>query len=152
MQEKNNIQTIYYQGMYSSQIEIAKYTEYYDTTTNERVRCKKYLDIIHNPYIGDEIDEIQPKKIIRTHTCFDGVANWFSKSFDVFYQLTKRRNKNDKLVVEQLDKNNKYTLEGHNINLKKVSMAQDNDVDNHKKKYEKCLQEHPETDLILWGF
>jgi hypothetical protein len=51
--------TIFYQGIESSQVQAAKYTEKLIATTGETVESPTFIPLIQYPFIGEEISEVQ---------------------------------------------------------------------------------------------
>ena len=67
-QKNCDIRTLYFQGIFSSQVQLAKYTgnRGFVATTGEHVRCKNAPEIIYQPYIGKELDEVNLKQCLST--------------------------------------------------------------------------------------
>lgn len=143
------IKTIFYQGLYNSQVQASKYIlPGFTATTGEYVQCSKGLNLIHDLYIGQEIDEIYPMK--SWYECLNPVrlynyvcsrlANWY-------YGITVRRKSDDTRETKQ----NEGTLICHSIDYLAINFGQEGDVYNHYKKYIKFVNEFSNHDYILWG-
>jgi hypothetical protein len=143
--------TIFYQGIYNSQVQLAKYLNSkigFTATTGEKVTCTEGLDLINYPYIGQEIDEIElyePKW-----------SNWLNpfKLFSyIFTYLGFWYNSihiDNSIHIEKNDEGAK-SVSKHFIRLWKFNFGQEADLANHYHKYISCVNEYPEHNLILWG-
>lgn len=142
----DELYTIFYQGMLSSQVQAARYTgkKGFIATTGERVHCPKGLDIIHNLYIGSEIDEVVPWRAQQYKKSF-----WKSIKARFHRLISQAANKRDGIEVQA--NNQGPSLEAHIVRLKKVNIAQENDLLNHKRKYDLCCQEHDGAGIGLFG-
>lgn len=151
------IKTIFYQGIYSSQIQLAKYLspKGFISTTNEKIECKKGVPLIINPFIGKEIDEIEPFEF-----SFLNLINPFKILSYIFAYIGRVNNYIDVVSVKStIEERNtdigsfkdKGTLKTHFINFMKFNFGQLNDIANHYCKYIQCLSEYPDTNIILWG-
>lgn len=138
--------TIFYQGMLSSQVQAARYTakKGFIATTGERVYCPHGLDIIHNLYIGSEIDEVVPWRAQQYKKSF-----WKSIKARFHRLISQAANKRDGIEVEANHKG--PSLKAHIVRLKKVNIAQENDLINHQHKYELCCKEHVNGHIGLFG-
>lgn len=140
------IQTIFYQGMLSSQVQAARYTseQGFIATTGEHVHCKHGIDIINNLYIGDEIDEVVPWRAPHYKKSF-----WKSIKARFHKLISRAANKRDGIHI--VANNDGPSLQAHIVKFKKVNIAQNNDLVNHKHKYELCCKEYPEHELGFFG-
>ena len=134
----NSVPTLFYQGIFSSQVQLSKYVgeRGFNATTGEKVTCKNAFDVIWNPFIGTEIDEIKPVKrgewvnpIEYFQSCFFGMAN--------------------KMNGIKVEGDTEYTISSHSIDIKKISIAQHDDVSQHKKKFDSI--EDKSNGVILYG-
>jgi hypothetical protein len=159
MTGRKPIKTIFYQGIYNSQVQLSKYLgpEGFIGTTGERVICDKGLPIIMNPFIGQEIDEIEPFE--------NNIFNWLNpfKLFSYVFSYIGRVC--NYIRIEDAASSSSSSsgqpakaafrqaasLKSHFINLPKFNFGQDGDLANHYNKYIQCVNEYPDHDLILWG-
>jgi hypothetical protein len=151
-----NVQTIYYQGMGESQTQCAKYTgrRGFIATTGEHVICPNGIDIIENPFIGREISEVIPAHIVQGKFALSQkiVAAVCHPIRTIFEIRNSAHNKTEGIIIEpNSDANSLETIETHSLKLERISIAQDNDIADHKMRYESCVQQYPEDDLILFG-
>lgn len=166
------IRTIFYQGIYNSQVQLAKYlpeTQGFIATTGEKVTCRRGLDLIINPYIGREIDEIEPYKPTFSSWLnplkifsylFGFIGNW-ANNIDIQPRVPSSECSTRFTLSEQSPKVEKVpkvpeveepsSVRTHYINLFKFNFGQDGDLANHYDKYIGCVNEYPDHDLILWG-
>ncbi len=147
---EGNTPTIFYQGMANSQIQLAKYTgkRGFVATTDEHVFCRKGVDLIKNPFIGCEISEVTTRNtklwnlnpLSSIQYLITGFANW----------------KNDMVISGAQDE----SIAAHAISITRISVAQDTDVESHKKKYDKldnnngnifCSYTHANYAVIFYG-
>ena len=151
MRNSESIKTIFYQGIYNSQVQLSKYlgTEGFIATTGERIVCEKGLPLILNPFIGKEIDEIEPFQ--------NSISNWLNplKLFSyLFAYIGHICNGISVLTETSKDKDSRKdqgSLITHYINLPKFNFGQDGDLANHYYKYIQCVSENLNDNLILWG-
>lgn len=143
------VKTIFYQGLYNSQTQASKYIlPGFTATTGEYVQCSKGLNLIHDLYIGQEINEITPMR--SWYECLNPVrlynfvcsrlANWY-------YGITVCHKKND----NNTDENTHDSLICHSIDYLAINFGQEDDIYNHYKKYIKFANDFPDHDYILWG-
>jgi hypothetical protein len=144
--KSTKMRTIYYQGIYSSQTQLAKYLHPetgFIGTTGEKVTCSRGLDVILNPYIGQEIDEIE---------LYDGrIINWFNPLRVLSYLFVWLGQIVNYVRVERTVTNTNLSLRYHFINLFKFNFGQQGDGSNHLNKYLNCRAEYPDDNIILWG-
>lgn len=145
--EYKSIPTVFYQGMNSSQTQLARYvgSKGFIATTNELVRFKQSenvlsqpLDIISQPFVGIEIHDVNlnpfkdfisyfnPLKLVMSAMTY--ISNWW-------YGIE---------VTGSSD--NVTTVKFHSIEFKQVSIAQKNDISSHKDKVD-LLNNEPEINL-----
>lgn len=147
----HNIKTIFYQGVYNSQVQLAKYlSNGFIATTGEHVSCDKSLDLIIQPFIGNEIDEIELYELKGWKRIF----NWLNPLKIFSYIFTFLAQKHNHIVVnsdtESLEAQ-EQSLKAHYINLSKFNFGQEGDMANHYEKYTSCIKQYPQHDIILWG-
>jgi predicted esterase len=139
--------TIYYQGMHSSQAQLAKYTGEYGfiATTGEHVVTRQSIHTVLNPFLGQEIEEVDLNP-------FNSTASYFNPVKWAFGLRSYLSNNNSGIVVtpgeDQSDKSVRY----HSINLDRLSIGQDTDIQSHHKKVSLWQQTAKTGDeLILYG-
>lgn len=134
--------TLFYQGFWSSQTQLAKYTGQggFIATTGEHVTCTGAMDAIYDPFIGCELDEVRLRDegrwsgpielALQTQT---SIANWWNG-----------------IRVEKPSTRSTGTLtvSSHSIDFSKVSIAQGLDIANHKKRHDALGSAEP---TILYG-
>lgn len=140
------IKTIFYQGLYNSQVQASKYiVPGFIGTTGEYIRCEKALDLIHDVYIGEEIGEITPMNSwmellnpikLYNYIC-TGLSNWY-------YDISITRSNEAKELSSS-------TLICHHINYFALNFGQEGDVTDHYNKYINFLRDYPDHDYIMWG-
>ncbi len=153
------VPTLYYQGMFSSQTQCSKYTgdRGFVGTTGEYVACpKNSIDVIHTPYIGVEIDEVQPQ--VSFSNLWQNRMNPFNLIKALYYYthylVSQRQNNLYGITVSPnqfSDKTSDQTIAGHSINISQINIGQDGDVKYHRIKYDKFTVQHGDCPLILYG-
>lgn len=148
------VPTLYYQGMFSSQTQCSKYTggHGFVSTTGEYVVCSNSIDVIHTPYIGVEIDEVQPQ--VPFSTLWQKRMNPFNLIKALYYYthyLASQRQNNLYGITVSSNQPFNQTIAGHSINVSQINIGQNGDVENHQSKYDKFTAEHGDYPLILYG-
>jgi hypothetical protein len=143
-QTGKTVQTIFYQGNRQSQMQAAQRTglKGFTATTSQYVSCgnpAKCLELIHNCYIGCEIEEVKLAPVHGSVSLKDKFMQGINRQ--VFKACSIKASK----------PNGPLDVSTHSIDMSKVNIGQQGDLDNHKKKYELCCKEHPEDDIILFG-
>lgn len=143
---QNVVQTIFYQGMLSSQVQAARYVSPagFIATTGELVQCEYGLDIINNVYIGTEIDEVVPWRAPQYKKSF-----WKSTKARFHRLISRAANNRDGIHVTESKEG--PSLQAHLVRFKKVNIAQQNDLENHRAKYELCINDYPNDYIIQFG-
>jgi len=154
--ENQEIFTIFYQGLFCSQDQIANYTTgNFLTTTNELVHSKKGIEIIQNPFIGKEIEEVMlcpSKSVPEKNTCLEGKSSW--ERFQIKLQLIylKYRSKLYGLETKPLEpRHHGPSLKSVYFQRALINIGQEGDVQNHRQKFELCEFLHPNAGFILFG-
>lgn len=148
------VPTLYYQGMNSSQTQCSKYTGCHGfvSTTGQDVVCRNSIDVIHTPYIGIEIDEVQPQ--VPFSTLWQKRMNPFNLIKALYYYthyfVSQRQNNLYGITVSSNQPFNQ-TIAGHSINVSQINIGQNGDVENHQRKYDKFTAEYGDCPLILYG-
>lgn len=148
------VPTLYYQGMFSSQTQCSKYTGGHGflSTTGQHVVCQNSIDVIHKPYIGLEINEVQPQ--VPFSTLWQKRMNPFNLIKALYYYthyLVSQRQNNLYGITVSPNWSSNQTIAGHSINISKINIGQNGDVENHQRKYDKFTAEHGNCPLILYG-
>jgi len=147
-----DVKTIYYQGMSSSQTQVAKLTgsRGFIATTGERVVCPRGIDVIKDPYIGHEIQEIRPKRVGGGifSTFKRALLNPFKTAQECISSWSNRRYG---IKVEKPDVGCNETIQAHSIDFGRISVGQEVDIAEHKQRYDECVAQHSKAPLILYG-
>lgn len=149
-----NVQTIYFQGIFASHAQISKYTgtRGFVALTGEKVVYHQAPDIVCCPYSGKELDEVDLAPL--------GQEKQDSRLIAYLAKLCFPASTIQKLV--SLSKNNRWgmtaqgstigkTSTSFSIDWRKCDFGQEGDVAEHKKKYDQCVHEYPDDDIILFG-
>lgn len=150
------VPVLYYQGMTESQTQCAKYTgdHGFMSTTGEHVVCSKSIDVMLTPYIGVEIDEVQPQ--VPFSTLWQNRMNPLNlvkaSYYYAHYLANQKRNKLNSITVSSTQSQSPgQTIAGHSVNVSQINIGQDGDVKNHKNKYDKLTAEHGDCPVIIYG-
>lgn len=151
------VPTLYYQGIFASQTQCAKYTgdHGFASTTGEQVVCTKSIEVIHTPYIGMEIDEVRPQ--VPFSTLWSNRSNPLSlleaSYYYTHYLAFQIQNKCNGITVIPKNPNrpSTQTIAGHSINVSQMNIGQSGDVKNHQRKYHKLAADHGDCPVIIYG-
>jgi hypothetical protein len=138
--EGSGAKTLFYQGMYSSQTQLAKYTgktRGFIATTGEHVICANGMEAILDPHVGIEIEEVVLCNKKKWNDPFTKMQHIISRIANQYYGI--------KISGGELSE---LTVSAHSLDLKTVTVAQESDFEMHKKKYE-MIANH--SDIILYG-
>jgi len=155
-QKNCDIRTLYFQGIFSSQVQLAKYTgnRGFVATTGEHVRCKNAPEIIYQPYIGKELDEVNLKQCLSTKK-IKLLFQWIRKIifFSSWVQelISSAQLKKWNVFVDRCHAHTRKTVGSFSVLWKKCDFGQQKDCAEHKKRYEKCKKEHPDAGLVFYG-
>jgi hypothetical protein len=154
MPNGKTIPTIFYQGMNSSQTQCAKYTgkHGFRATTGEHLTSSKAIDTIHSACIGKELGEVLPQKSFSTLWVNRlNPINFLKATYHaLLYTLSKRTNRTYGLKSDR--ENNPESVLGHSIDPTQMSIGQQNDVQNHRAKYQVAIKEHAQDcSMIAYG-
>ena len=144
--------TIFYQGMISSQVQLLKYVgpQKIRATTGEMMWCTgrnalRPINVIYKIYIGKEIADVnlQPfstyTAMLNPISWLGAAVSWASNRLNGF-KFLPAENPTPKSVVF------------HAPVLSEISVGQQTDIESHVKKYQRWLQKEDKTDgLILYG-
>ena len=142
--------TIFYQGLFASQTQIARYMgkQGFLATTGERVVSQYGADVIHQVFVGKELDEV----ILSSNKKKGWSWNWKQWLHSPFYNISRKENQWYGLkIVAQNSEETQESVMSHSINLNLVSIGQKNDVEEHLTKYQLLKECHPDDDIILYG-
>jgi len=150
-------QTVFYQGMFSSQTQAAKYTGPcgFIATTGEKVVNGKGIITIQNLHVKPEIDEIilAPRKSIGwSDLTINPLAMLYGLGKRISYFATKRANSSygtQVLPAERQDPD--CTIAQYSLDFGKINIAQQGDINNYKKRFEDCVTSHPDNNIIAYG-
>lgn len=146
--------TLFYQGITTSQTQVAKYTGPRRTllSNGQYVHCDgknglKPIDVMHRPFIGLEVTDINLEPFKRPASYFNPVKIMSSSmSFFVNRRLNIQISEHPEALPDK-----RARIKLHSINVSKISLAQEGDVLAHFQKYQKWKMQYPNNDLILWG-
>lgn len=139
--EGPTVQTIFYQGMNSSQVQASKYTgeRGFKATTGETVTCDFAFDVIQDVFIAQEIEEVELLDKTKSYGIFTKIQHWFFALF-IWWNSIKVSPSPGNLSVST-----------HAINRHKVSMGQDSDILDHQKKVKILEDAYGPVAKILFG-
>jgi hypothetical protein len=139
--EGTGAKTLFYQGMYSSQTQLAKYTgktRGFIATTGEHVICSKGMEAILDPHVGIELEEVILCNKKKWNDPLTKMQHVISRIANQYYGF--------KVTGGDLSE---LTVSAHSLDLKRISIAQESDFEMHKKKFDMIASET--TDIILYG-
>ncbi len=142
-----DVRTIFLQGMMDSQKQCAKFCgeKGMTATTGEHVICPTAKDLIYNPYIGKELDEI----ILHN----EGQYSWYNPLNYIGmlqeWAFAKQR-KNYKYIISGTQPG-KPSVATHAIDFFKLNFGQERDIEECSAKIDACDKEFPNAQKILWG-
>ncbi|HEV2917163.1 MAG TPA: hypothetical protein VGW78_05480 [Candidatus Babeliales bacterium] len=140
-----DVKTMFYQGMFSSQTQAAKYTGSHGfiATTGEHVVCNKAIDVIEDVYIKPEISEVCPLKYCAQPTWFN-TAYFTSPITSICGLVSRYANKGYGITVSCCGPDQPtHTIAGHRIYFGSINIGQQGDIDDYIKKYNACQKEYP---------
>lgn len=156
-----DVRTIYFQGIFASQSQIAKYTGEHGfiATTGERVKCANAPDIIYQPYVGKELDEVDLKRSGQESSAFKLFLYYLKRicfpasSIQEVVSLAKahRWGISAEPADKLSDRNVTESVSSFSICWSKCDFGQTGDVAEHQCKYEMCINDYPEARIILYG-
>jgi len=149
--QDKDVQTIYFQGIFASQAQIAKYTgdRGFIATTGEHVKCAGAPDMFYQPYVGKELDEVNLKHSVQENKYINFLKRIFLPASLI--QETVSNAKCDKWGITVEPEESDETVKSFSIDWYKCDLGQNSDIAQHKCKYELCTQEYPDADIILYG-
>lgn len=148
-----DVQTVYYQGVNASQTQVSKYTgaRGFRATTGEHVVCKHGFDVIENAFIGKELDEVLLQRVrAKKHA---QVKEFFHHPIRVIEQCFNAiaENKAYGITIDETPEDMEYTVSAHSIRIGRMSMGQSCDIAEHRIRYDLCVEQYPDSDIILFG-
>jgi len=138
--EGSGVKTLFYQGMYSSQTQLAKYTgktRGFIATTGEHVICSNGMEAILEPHIGVELQEVILCNKTKWNDPFTKMQHIFARIANQYYGF--------KITGGDLSE---LTVSAHSLDIKTISVAQESDLEMHKKKYDLIATN---SDVMLYG-
>lgn len=143
---KKPVKTVFFQGVLCSQIQASKYCgpKGFTATTGEHVICPNALDLIYDPYIGSELEEIilNPKQSYEWYSPIPSINTFQNYIFSNQRKRYQYQISNSGIIE---------TLGTHAVDFSKLNIGQKRDVTECEKRINLCKQQHPNSDLILWG-
>jgi hypothetical protein len=147
--------TIYYQGIFGSQVHITKYIGDHEliATTGEKISCDgrnnlKPLDLLINPVIGKEIKDVNTRPFSNWQTALSPVtwlATGLSAGANWYYGVQVVRPENDAAAKED-------SVKYYAPVISEISISQETDMESHYEKYKLWKQTaKPGDKLILFG-
>lgn len=143
----NIVQTIFVQGMMDSQKQCAKSCgpKGMIATTGEHVVCPESIELIQNPYIGKELDEI-----ILAH---DNRYAWYNPLAYIGmvqqWGFEKQRAKYNYIIKGT--RPDKPSVATHSVDFFKLNFGQHRDIEECSSKIALCNEQYPKSKKILWG-
>jgi hypothetical protein len=148
-----SVRTIYYQGVNSSQVQVAKYCgkRGFIATTGEHVVCDRAFDVIEHPFIGKELDEITLKYLPASKK--DRLRSFLKHPIQALQQHINglRENKLYAIRIKSAPHSSRLTVAGYSVTPSAMSLAQERDILEHKARYDLCVAQYPGDDIILYG-
>ena len=146
--ESNKTQTIYYQGITESQTQLARYVANgFTASTGETVICKSAINVINDPFLGPEIQDVNLKPF-SAYSSFLVDIVFCTKSF---ISNWIRGIKISPPSSEQL-KYDEGSVRFHSLKLSTISVGQESDMSSHQRKYDAWQNKKNDGDhLILYG-
>lgn len=148
-----DVRTVYYQGVNASQSQVSKYTgsRGFIATTGEHVVCKRAFDVIEYPFIGKELDEVHLKRVCAKKR--SNIKAFFRHPIRVLEQCFNHlfENKLFGITIKPEGHANKETLDAHSVDINAMSFGQNVDIAEHKARYNLCLDQYPDSDIIFYG-
>ena len=136
-----SVHTVFYQGIFASQTQLAQYTPYIHTTTGHVVRASKKcsIDIVQHPFIGKEIEEVvSASRMGMVDSAQSLVLNLLEK-----YHFGYK--------IKRISKNSKIDGSAFAIDFSKIDLAQERSIEQFHEKYMLWQQQYPNTECILFG-
>jgi len=149
-----DVKTIFFQGIFASgYAQAAKYTKkilMFDS--GDLITCKNAPDIICDPYIGKELDEVVYKQSFEDQGLIAQFLSYLRKVYQLgtLIQENVSQAKNDTWEI-CFDGSGDKIPTSFSIDWKKCCFGQKGDVDEHRLKYAQCIQKFPDSDIILYG-
>jgi hypothetical protein len=145
--------TIFFQGIFASQLQCAKYTGKRPliTTTLQRALCPEALDLMLIPFIGKELDEI----VLHNRAS----SSIFTDPSQALHKLATYAQEKLWGTIDARDYNftvspphkGAHDIRAHSVNASHMNFGQEKDIHEHKQRYDLCVAQHPDNDYILYG-
>lgn len=147
----HNIQTIYYQGIISSQTQITKYmgSRPIPATTGQVMYCKGRNnlappDLLIDPFIGPEIKDVNLEP-------YHDFTSYFNPLTITTSSISRFINWYYGIRTDDPAAGVKNDVKANSLNISKISIGQETDIESHLDKYNHWKEAYPNNDLILWG-
>lgn len=149
--ENTQVSTIFYQGITCSQTNLSFYTgkKGFIASTGEKVVCNHAIDILHNPFVGNEIQDVNLQPFDHWGALFNPV-NWgfsfFTSAVRMWYGISVS-------APESTAGVDQGSVCFHSLHLQNISIGQETDIDSHDNKYQawKEQKQNPADSLVLFG-
>jgi alpha-beta hydrolase superfamily lysophospholipase len=127
--------TVYFQGMLNTQITASRYTDTYEASNGEVIRCRGALPLLYRPFAGKELDEVRlsPR----------GWQAWLLRVPWLPWAHTASKQ------YEFVQHAASESLRAHAVRLQCSNMGQVDDMIEHAQKMALVPPDH---DVILFGF
>jgi len=147
--------TIFYQGIFGSQTQIAKYIGESEViaSTGEKIICTgrnnlKPIDVLINPYIGMEIKDVNTRPYSSWQSSLNPVtwvSTGLSATINWYYGVQISNPEQDKTASTD-------SIKYHAPVISEISISQETDIESHHEKYLHWKQNaHPDEKLVLYG-
>lgn len=122
--------TIFFQGLLSSQIGAAQYTDRFEGTTGEVIRHPKAMPLLYRPFVGKELEEVDTQSRWTLQALYHWISIWWHG-------------------YEFLTQSAQQTLRWHSTKLHRSNLGQTDDMIEHASKVALAPADH---DLVLFGY
>lgn len=136
---------IYSPGMNSTEIQLVKYLPKFIASTGEKVSCNKYIHVVQKPVSTCKFPEVILKPLDRIKL-FD---NPFKSLF--FYCRNLQYKKFNVKIRNTKDSKLKYSIATQSIDISKINIGQDADIECLNKTYKLHKEKYPELPIIMYG-
>lgn len=140
-QSARPVYTIFYQGIFASQTQLAQYTPYIHTTTGHIVRASKKcaIDIVQHPFIGKEIEEVISASRMGPLDSAQSFVLGLLEKYRFGYS------------IKRINKQSVTDGSAFAIDFSTIDLAQERSIEQFHEKYTLWQAAHPGTDCILFG-
>ena len=152
-----NTYTLFCQGVLASQIQLASYCgkEGFVTTTKEVVtKVGKKINIIYQPFIGRELQEVllSSSKQTTSFSFFLFLKFLWSPIFYLLKWISFYKNKKTyKIIPSTTEEEQKETVQSHSIDWRELNLGQKGNRNEIKEKYYSLFKERKVDKIVLFG-